>query len=369
MPGIKDDFIAEILADLPEGIRDYLDAEVPEPPEVSMPTDVDSAILVNGVCAWYVLELFRPLAGLKLVQIPMFLGQLNTVNGGMLLASLEYDETSQAEQNFKVIQPQEGGTYYPGNVRLQAQCQNGNLIQIAVEMGDQLTAMDYDEDNGVFWGYVRAEDLGPYTITFTGLFEDDSTQEITVTITISDTVDPENPENDPEDPDGGDWWAVEMAKKTFDKAYTWVTKGGVIGIIAGKVADEITESDNEQVKAMTEQATNAAQAVVGAAKKVVQTVAETMVNNAINKILDMIEQIGTRDLSRGDPVVVGMDFDELVASLGELKSSVDGMYSDAYQRYMKLNQHPSTGYTSCPEVLTGAKEAMNEKYGPGTVSY
>lgn len=56
---IKNQMLAEILVDLPEGIRDFLDAEIPDPPQANMPTDEASAILVNGRCAWYVLELFR----------------------------------------------------------------------------------------------------------------------------------------------------------------------------------------------------------------------------------------------------------------------------------------------------------------------
>lgn len=352
---IKGQLLADILADLPDGIRSKLDAEIPEPPTVSMPTDTDSAILVNGICAWYVLELFRPLAGLTLVQIPMWLGQLNTVNQGIMLASLEYNTESDAEHDFEVVEPADGSVFLPGDVRLQARATNGNLQQVAVEMGEQVTAMDYDEENGVFWGYVRAEDLGPYTITFTGLFDDDSTQAINVSFTVSD-----NPDDDPDDPEGGDWNPVEIAKDGFDAAYKTAVQGiAAVGGTAATGAEALASS-------LAKNLTTAAQVLSGAMKKVVKTYVSQTLQNGVDKVLDILEGLGSRDITP-EPTLIDPSFDSLLAAIGELKHAGDVSYGSAYEKFKKLNPHPSGGYTSCPETLAGARAAMLEKYGPGTV--
>jgi len=341
MPNIKDDFLAEILADLPAGIRDKLDAEIPEPPEVSIPTDTDSAILVNGICAWYVLELFRPLAGLTLVQIPMWLGHLSTVNHGRLLSSLEYNEDTDAQHDFTVVEPKAGSIFMPGDVRLQVKPTNGTLQQVAVEMGTQATALDYDEENNVFWGYLRAEDLGPYTATFTGLFDDDSTQAIDVAFSVSD-----DPEDEPDDPEGGDWLPVEIAKKAFDKAASVASKAAMGG--------------SDIIESVVNTATDAANAVGKAIEKVLgDSSAYQTVQAKIQEVLDFF---GSRDIPEA-----GLTMEELLVSISGLKSAVDTMYSADTARYLKLNPHPAGGYTSCPETLAGAREAMLEKYGPGTV--
>lgn len=354
---VKQNFITA-LRQTPAGIAGFLTAAIPTPPPCSVPTDVDAAIIANGVCAAYVLDLFRPFAGVTPVELLLRIGQHNSVLESALLAGMEYLAETDAVKDFAVIEPAKNGVFLPGDVRLQAKVKTGTLQQVAVECGERVAAMEYDRENNVFWGYLRLEDLGPATLTFTGLFSDDTTVTVDVAITISET-----PEEEPADPEESDWWPVEMAKEAFDQVYTYVTKGGLLGLVAGKVAAEITESDMARAKTLMEQAATAAAKVKLAAKKAVTGLA----TSALDTALDAIAMLLGRSREMGDPVTVAVSLNEMLAALGTLKSATDSTYSIGYQMYMKLNPHPSSGYTSCPGVLKGAKAAMLEKYGEGTV--
>jgi len=234
MPGIKDAFLAEILADVPEGIRDYLNVEIPAPPEVGMPTDVDSAILVNGICAWYVLELFRPLAGLNLVQIPMYLGQLNTVSGGMLLASLEYNEESQAEQDFEISEPIDGSVYSPGELRITATATNSTIID---EMKGTIGEASFDmvSKDDVWRQFVNLTENGDYTLTLTAVFPEGDPLPKSVSFTISD-----NPDDEPTPPEGDDETALQRAYENVNSGYAKLMKAVASWTIDTNMKDAVT---------------------------------------------------------------------------------------------------------------------------------
>jgi hypothetical protein len=237
---IKTKMLAEILADVHEGIRNYLDAKVPEPPDVSMPTDVDSATLVNGICAWYVLELFRPLAGLKLVQVPMYLGQLNTVYAGLLCASLEYDTESDAAHDFEVIEPTEGTVYYPGDLRVRVKTINGTLTQCVAEIGEHAPLV-LDDNEGIFEGHIELQEPGDYAAIITGLFSSDDTASQTINFTISDLdpgEQPEDPEEEnPEPPGGNDSTAFDTAYQETEKKYKQLMKTVMLWATGSDVKD------------------------------------------------------------------------------------------------------------------------------------
>lgn len=360
---VKDQMLAEVITDLPAGILDFLTTPLPAKATLTDPVDVDSAIICQAQFCVHLNDMLGEYAGLTPIAIPMFMAQLNTVQQNIMLASLEYDSETDAEQDFTVIEPADGKAYLPGDLRLQVKPLNGKLQQVAVESGDTADALSYDEDNGVFWGYLRAEDLGAYTATFTGLFVDDTTQSVSVSFTISDT-----PEDEPEDQEDGDFWPVEMAKEAFDKAYTYATR------TVTDIWNDVDNDTKEHAKTLAQAAGEKAKAVGKAVEKVAKSVAGYVIDRAVDTLFDLLEEtLGgteTRALTRGvddDTIVVGEDFDAVIAALADVKNAVDGTYSSATQQYLKLNPHPSTGYTSCPEALKGAREAMLEKYGEGTV--
>lgn len=349
---IKNQLIAAWSSDLPDGIKNFLDAEIPEPPTVSLPTDTDTAILVNGICAHYILELFRPLTGLKLINIPLYIGQLNTVNQGMLLAALEYKSESNAQQDFEITAPTAGTAYQPGNLRLSATGKNGTLRQMAVEIEGQAPIALASDDGSTFYGYARFEetDLGEFTATFSGLYDDDTT----VTASVNFSIDTEAEAS----ADGADWWSVELKKLAYDTAVNAISGLAEIG---QSVLDNILGYASNVVSAGASVLSSIGASVSGY---------DDSVTNAIAQVGAHSRGLKSPDLkSRGDldPAIV-LD-EDLLLELADLTAAVEAYFSAAYNYYFKNNTHPSGGYTSCPSALVGASSAMNEKYGPGSVSW
>lgn len=61
--------------------------------------------------------------------------------------------------------------------------------------------------------------------------------------------------------------------------------------------------------------------------------------------------------------------DRIIELIGDLKYELDNYCAAIVAAWEAKNPHPATGYASCPENLAGAAQAMNAKYGPGTVTW
>lgn len=353
---LKQQFI-EAVRTTPEGIIGFLTTPLPTPPSIGTPADVDSAIIANGIAAKFVCDLFQPFAGLTPVELLLRIGQHNSVLESAMLAGLEIiSDSPEKQKNFVVVEPEEGGAYLPGNLRLTAKAKNGTIAQIAAEITG-LAPVALETDDGIsFYGFARTEEVGEYSAAFSALFEDDSTQSITVNFSISD--DPEaDPKPDP--PDGGDLLTLEADHDGFKVAVkgigqATVSNDGVNVSIDGSAIDTVA---------------NAAQKVLSSGGRVaakIGTAAQTAaakVSDAINTLLGL----KTRSLVRSR--AMGPMDAPMIAALGVLSSSVDAYYNQIIYDYWKNNTHPPGGYTSSPDVLRGAAAAMNRKYGPGTVVY
>jgi hypothetical protein len=109
--GLKTDFLSELNADLPDGVGGLLDKAIPAAPSVATPTDVDSAIIAQGVLAKYLLDLFDTFRGLTPIELLLRIGQKNATLQAALLAGLEYVEKTSFE--YEILSPSTSGTYYP----------------------------------------------------------------------------------------------------------------------------------------------------------------------------------------------------------------------------------------------------------------
>jgi hypothetical protein len=207
---IKQTFI-EAFRLTPEGITGFLTTPIPTPPTIATPTDVDAAVLANGICAKYILDLFLPFAGLTPVELCLRIGQHNSVLQAGLLAGLQYIDATQTQKDIKILSPAAGATLLPGDVRLQAKASNGIMTQCAAEI--DATPYPLDESNGVFEGYATIKEDGTYTATFYGIFGDAQEQK---TASVSFTIDAEDEEAQP--PIGTDKDAISKAQSGFDKA-------------------------------------------------------------------------------------------------------------------------------------------------------
>lgn len=217
MSELKQQFI-DAIRQTPSGIDGFLTAEIPDPPSVDTPADIDAAIIVNGVCAKYVLDLFRPFAGLTIVELMLRIGQHNSVLESAMLSGLEYLTDSQAEHDFEIVEPTDGTVYYPGEMRITAISKNDTVIKsMTGAIGDDTFEMKAFD--GEWRQYVNLMDAGEFTLTLTATFPkgEPSPQTVTFTISDSDPGDPDPPD-DPEPPGGDDEPAVDEAKKKFQDA-------------------------------------------------------------------------------------------------------------------------------------------------------
>jgi hypothetical protein len=206
---IKTTFI-EALRTTPEGILDFLATPIPTPPTVATPADVDAAIIANGICAQYILDLFQPFAGLTPIELMLRIGQHNNVLEAGLLAGLEYIGETETQQDLEIIAPQSGASLLPGKVRCKAQAKNGTLKRCGVMIGS--TGVENNTPDGLFECEISLETEGEYTATFTGIFgEKNVPQTATVSFTIAAVA------TDP--PGGKDQSALNNAKQANDATY------------------------------------------------------------------------------------------------------------------------------------------------------
>ncbi len=256
MANIKQTFIEAIRA-TPDGISTFLATTIPAPPEISTPEDTDAAIIVNGICAKYVLDLFRPFAGLTPIEMILRVGQHSNVAEVLALAGLEYIGESNAQSDLEILSPSASAKLLPGNVRLQAQAKNGTMTQCAVEIGTDTISLD--DTDGLFEGYINLEE-GSYTATFSGLFEgspDPVTADVSFVITANEA-------DEPEPPGGKDTTALQKAtddfKSTIDDLLYAIAGNSPIGFILDKL--DLVKAAFNTLKSLASLAGTAAGAVM-----------------------------------------------------------------------------------------------------------
>jgi hypothetical protein len=185
---LKQQFI-EAIRLTPDGIAGFLTTEIPEPPTISTPSDVDSAIIANGLAAKYICDLIAPFAGLTPIELLLRIGQHNSVLESAMLAGLEYLEGANAAQGFTVLAPQDGGVYLPGEMRIRCEVTNGTCEAITCAIGEG-ESFDLIERDGIWQQYVNVEE-GELSASFTAYFTDADPAAQIVNFTISVELEPE----------------------------------------------------------------------------------------------------------------------------------------------------------------------------------
>lgn len=183
----KTAFLDQIVADLPAGIKDHLETPIPAFVATTSPTDVDSAIIVQGILAHNLNEVGRAFEGLTLAAIPMYIAQLNTVNQGMLLSALEFIGGS---GDFRIISPTAGGSY-PGFFGVRegewyaVEIIRGDVAGVSCQIAenDAFDLTESEETPGV-WLAEWPTAIGYHNATFTVTFADDSTATKSASFTV-----------------------------------------------------------------------------------------------------------------------------------------------------------------------------------------
>jgi len=186
--GAKEDFVSEFFTDLPEGVRDFVNTEIPALQPTSSPSDVDGAIIAQGILAHNLNEILRAFQGMTLAAIPLYIGQLNTVNQGLLCAALEFVGGS---GDLKIIAPVDSGTYLGFfGVRegewYSAQVLRGVITSISCLLDDG-EAFDLTEDteNPGIWKAEWPTAMGDHSVVFNAAYSDKTTTTETSSFSVS----------------------------------------------------------------------------------------------------------------------------------------------------------------------------------------
>jgi hypothetical protein len=174
-------------------------------------------------------DLLGAFEGLTPISIPLFIGQLNTVNQGMLLASLEYNANTQAETGFEITEPTEGTAYGPGELRITANALNdSNILSISATLNGE--EFDLIAREGVWRQYVELTEYDDYTLTLTATFKDETTDDESVNFSIVDPDEVPPEEEQPDPPGGDDEEALETAKSKMEEALAALADQSVLDV-------------------------------------------------------------------------------------------------------------------------------------------
>jgi len=163
---------------LPEGIENFLEAGFPEAPTIPTPTTVEEAIQATGICSDYMLKLFGSLAGFAPVAALMHLGQKNTVNQVMMLASLQVVKAAPGG-DYDIITPTPGGVYYGYCDEFEIVITDGQAVSVqgvgqtqneAGEWVDDPFDLTENPEQPGHWTANWVLPLGQHTIAYTVTF-------------------------------------------------------------------------------------------------------------------------------------------------------------------------------------------------------
>ena len=192
--GIKADFISE-LRKTPDGILNFLNTPLPDPPDVEYPTTKDESVVVQGMLAAYVLKAIRPFAGWTPVESMMRVGQHSNPLESITLSILEYLSASDAEKAFTIEEPVEGQAYAPGDIRIIVKAK-GKIATVSASTNNPLTEELQttnltSTDGEIFYGYIRLSTEGAYISVVTAKFDDKNQTAKTASVHYSITEDGE----------------------------------------------------------------------------------------------------------------------------------------------------------------------------------
>jgi len=269
-------------------------------------------------------------------------------DAGMLLAALELVQQVSADGSagdFEIVNPTEGASYQPGDVRFQVRPTSTPIQQAAVEIpGEDPLPLQWD-DQGFFWGFFRLEAEADYTATVSVLFADDKADDgtgdtATQDVSFSIAADAEAPA------EGGDFGPIEYARDALEKA--------------AATAKEAVQQELPDSKTLVDH-------VIAYSRKLAAAVGDNVGSalDALDTFSDKMDALVVQNSARG----LTPEDNAAITIIGEIEEQADVVYSEAAQAWFAANPHPPTGYATSPDVLNGAAAAMNEKYGPGAVYY
>jgi len=215
MAGALKQTFLEAVRLTPEGIENFLTTPIPTLAEISQPSDVDSAIIANGVLAYNLNLIFKAFEGLTPVELFLRIGQHNSVLESAMIAGMEYIQGSDsAENGITITAPESGVSYSPGEMKFACAVQNAFATGCTMELDGQSVKM-LSVNNSTYQQYVTVTTTGDHSVSMTATFEDGNTQSASVSFSIAEPGE----EPPPEPPGGEDRTALDKALSDFNAAY------------------------------------------------------------------------------------------------------------------------------------------------------
>lgn len=171
---------------LPDGLAGYLDTPIPTMQSGVWPiSDVDTAIIMQGILAFNINEILRQFEGLHLIQIFMHLAQHNEVLQLLGGTAIQY---LWADQDFIIVEPKENVSYAPGENTVSIQIVKGDASNVSCTYyidgtSGGVIAMAPDEsDESLYIGditYIAGEYEFTFVVTFDGNLR---AKQVTITV-------------------------------------------------------------------------------------------------------------------------------------------------------------------------------------------
>lgn len=180
--GVKEDLITAINY-TPDGINSKLNTGIPALDATTLPTDVDSAILTQGILAHNINQILKAFEGLTPVELLLRIGQKSPALQGAFLSGLEFVGNI-GEIDF--VEPLDNSVYYGVFITWKVELIRGGLSSLKGYIGEDEFEFQLVEENlySVDWPVA----IGKHSASIEAIFEDGSVLAKKVTFTVADFV-------------------------------------------------------------------------------------------------------------------------------------------------------------------------------------
>lgn len=257
---MKTEFIQEMLDDMPDTVRDFLDIPIGDVSDISMPTTKDAAVIACGQLAANLNNAFlKPFVGLAPIELFMRIGSKNPVFISSLLAGLEII-SGQGGGKLTIISPANGAvvpTWFDAGFV----CKGTGIDSAVVSVDGTDLTLSADGDT---WKATLSTPLsaGKHTATFTATYGDGSTADKTVNFEATANMELVStfPENEtsytPEEVTRLEVVLNEeaaaanttMTAEVFGQAFTLLKSGATYAVEIGAIAADWVKLNQMSVK-------------------------------------------------------------------------------------------------------------------------
>ena len=164
------DALLTALQHCPEGVQDFISVPIPDLTATTLPNDIDSAIITQGVLAHNLNSIFMEFVGLTPIQVLLRIGQHNSTLQAALLAGLEYVATQEV-YDFEIVEPDDGATLEGETLLLMIRSTSGTIATAQCEVNNNSVLLEQTEDTDTWLAECPMPDDPEITLLFSATFQ------------------------------------------------------------------------------------------------------------------------------------------------------------------------------------------------------